>query len=234
MFLLAAITWPTAPDRIPVHWNVYGQVDRYGGKVEGLLMLPLLTLGLYFLLLFMPRIDPGQANYQRFAGAYSIIRIATTALLAVIYGVTNLWIRGYRIDMSIVVSLAVGALLIVIGNLMGKIRPNWFVGIRTPWTISSKASWTKTHRLGGRLFIVMGLAFIAAGIARSPWTFIAAAAIAIGSVIWMLVYSYLVWRDDPDKLPPRRYPAGVEHRSDRPRGRAGPCGRVYIGSIAAP
>lgn len=202
MFLLAAITWPTAPDRIPVHWNVYGQVDRYGGKVEGLLVIPLLTLGIYFLLLFMPRIDPGRANYQRFAGAYSIIRIATTALLAVIYGVTNLSIRGYRIDMSIVVSLAVGAILIVIGNLMGKIRPNWFVGIRTPWTISSKASWTKTHRLGGRLFIVMGLAFIAAGIARSPWTFIAAAAIAIGSVIWMLVYSYLVWRDDPDKLPP--------------------------------
>ena len=202
MFLLAAITWPTAPDRIPVHWNVYGQVDRYGGKVEGLLVIPLLTLGIYFLLLFMPRIDPGRANYQRFAGAYSIIRIATTALLAVIYGVTNLSIRGYRIDMSIVVSLAVGAILIVIGNLMGKIRPNWFVGIRTPWTISSKVSWTKTHRLGGWLFIVMGLAFIAAGIARSPWTFIAAAAIAIGSVIWMLVYSYLVWRDDPDKLPP--------------------------------
>lgn len=202
MFILAAITWPSAPDRIPVHWNVYGQVDRYGGKVEGLLMLPLLSLGIYILMLFLPRIDPGRANYQRFAGAYSTIRVAVTALMAVICGVTNLWIRGYQVDMSLVVSLAVGALLIVIGNLMGKIRPNWFVGIRTPWTLSSKLSWTKTHRLGGWLFIVMGLAFIAAGIARSPWAFIAAAAIAIGSAVWMFVYSYLVWRDDPDKLPP--------------------------------
>ncbi len=202
MFLLAAVTWSSAPDRIPVHWNVYGQVDRYGGKVEGLLVVPLITLGVYLLLLFLPRIDPGRANYQRFGGAYSTIRLATTVLLAVIYGVTNLWIRGYRVDMSLVVSLAVGALLIVIGNLMGKIRPNWFVGIRTPWTISSKTSWTKTHRLGGRLFILMGLAFIAAGIARAPWALIMAVAIMIGSIVWMFVYSYVVWRDDPNKLPP--------------------------------
>ncbi len=202
MFLLAAITWPSAPDRIPVHWNIYGQVDRYGGKVEGLLLLPLVTLGVYLLLLFLPRIDLGRANYQRFGGAYSTIRISVTALLAVIYGVTNLWIRGYRVDMSLVVSLAVGALLIVIGNLMGKISPNWFVGIRTPWTISSKASWTKTHRLGGRLFIVMGLAFIAAGIARAPWATIVAVAIMVGSIVWMFVYSYVVWRNDPNKLPP--------------------------------
>jgi uncharacterized membrane protein len=202
MFALAAITWTSAPERIPVHWNLYGQVDRYGGKIEGLLTLPLLSLVLYFAMILLPRLDPGRANYRQFWGAYSAIRLAVTSLMAVIYLVINLWIRGFPMDMSLVVPVAVGGLLIVLGNLMGKIRPNWFVGIRTPWTISSKASWTRTHRLGGWLFIVMGLALTVAGIVRSPWAFMLAAAIAVVSVIWMFVYSYLVWRSDPDRLPP--------------------------------
>jgi uncharacterized membrane protein len=202
MFILAAITWASAPDRIPVHWNIYGQADRYGDKAEGLLVLPAMSVGLYLLLAFLPRLDPGRANYERFAGAYSTIRLAVMVLLAVIYGITHLTIRGYQVDMSMVVPMAVGALFIVIGNLMGKIRPNWFVGIRTPWTLSSKTSWVRTHRLGGWLFILMGLVLIVTGVVRSQWSIVAMVAIIAGSVIWMFVYSYLVWRNDPDKLPP--------------------------------
>lgn len=202
MLLLAAATWSWAPDRIPVHWNVAGQVDRYGEKAEGLLAIPLLTVALYVLLLVLPRIDPGRANYPRFAGAYNVIRIGLVAVMAGVYGVVHLWIRGVPVDVSTVVPLLVGALFVVLGDLMGKIRPNWFVGIRTPWTLSSKSSWTKTHRLGGWVFIALGIGIIATGILRNAWWFGVVMGGAGVLLVWMVVYSYLVWRDDPDKTAP--------------------------------
>ncbi len=201
MFLFAAISWPSAPDRIPVHWGFSGEPDRYGDKFEGLLLLPLLALGIYLLLLYLPRIDPGRANYERFKGAYSVLRLATLAVLASIHGFILLWIRGVQLDLSVVVPVLVGGLLVVIGSVMGKIRPNWFVGIRTPWTLASKLSWTKTHRLGGWLFVVVGLVFISSGFVGSAWAIMAGLVVAAGCVLWLIVYSYLVWRSDPRKIP---------------------------------
>lgn len=202
MFLLAAVTWPWAPDRLPAHWNAAGQIDRYGGKVEGLLALPLTALGIYLLLLLVPRVDPGRANYERFAGAYATIRLAVVILLALVYGAIHLWLRGHALDMSTAIPLLVGGLFLIIGNVMGKIRPNWFVGIRTPWTLSSKVAWVKTHRLGGWLFVALGLALVAAGVLRTAWFIYVLLAGAVLSVLWMYVYSYRVWRQDPDKVPP--------------------------------
>jgi uncharacterized membrane protein len=202
MFLLAGVTWSWAPERIPVHWNIAGEADRYGGKVEGLLGLPLLALGIYLLMVMLPRFDPGRANYPRFAGAYTVIRISLVTLLAVLYGVVHLWIRGRHVDVATVTPLMVGGLLVVMGSLMGKIRPNWFVGIRTPWTLSSKTAWVKTHRVGGWAFIAMGLATIATGVLRSTWAAGALLVILLGGAAGLIVYSYLAWRDAGDKIPP--------------------------------
>jgi uncharacterized membrane protein len=202
MFLLAGVTWSWAPERIPVHWNVAGEVDRYGGKVEGLLGIPLLALGIYLLMVMLPRFDPGRANYPRFAGAYTVIRISLVTLLAVLYGVVHLWIRGRQVDVATVAPLLVGGLLIVLGSLMGKIRPNWFVGIRTPWTLSSKRAWGKTHRAGGWVFIAMGLATIATGVLRSAWAAGALLVILLGGTGGLIAYSYVAWRDADDKIPP--------------------------------
>lgn len=85
----------------------------------------------------------------------------------------------------------------MIGNVLGKIRPNWFAGIRTPWTLDSNRSWTKTHRLGGWLFVLLGLGLILAGISGSAWAILAALACLICVTVLLLVYSYLVWRNDP-------------------------------------
>lgn len=202
MFLLAAVSWSWAPERIPVHWNVAGQVDRYGGKVEGLLMPPVLALGIYLLLLLMPRIDPGRKNYALFSSAYGTIRVSVLALLAGLYGLTHLLLRGHAVDVATVAPLAIGVLLVVIGNLMGKIRPNWFVGIRTPWTLSSKEAWVKTHRLGGWLFVAAGLGLMLTSILRAPWAAAACVGLLLIFVVVTYVYSYLAWRDDPDKIPP--------------------------------
>jgi uncharacterized membrane protein len=159
MFTVAAWAWPQVPDRLPVHRNLQGAVDRYGGKFEGLLLLPLVTLGLYLLLRFVSLIDPGRLNYQNFRKAYNAIRIALVLFMALMYGLMIYSAFGNQGNTTTVILLAMGALFIVLGNFMGKIRPNWFVGVRTPWTLSSKLSWDKTHRLAGWLFVLMGALF---------------------------------------------------------------------------
>lgn len=140
MFVLAVVVWSSAPDRIPVHWGPTGEPDRYGGKVEGLLLLPLLTLGIYLLMLLLPKVDPRRDNYSSFEGAYGVIRLSTVVFLALLYGLVLLWIEGVEPDFAVVVPVLVGGLFVVIGNLLGKIRPNWFVGVKTPWTLSSRRS----------------------------------------------------------------------------------------------
>jgi uncharacterized membrane protein len=202
MFFVAAITWPGAPDRIPVHWGMSGEVDRYGGKFEGLLLMPLIALAIYLLLLFIPRLDPGWANYAHFAGAYTLFRFGVIMVLALIYAVIHLWIRGYPVPVGTMVPVFIGLLFLLIGSIMGKIRPNWFVGIRTPWTLSSKLSWTKTHRLAGYVFMGIGVGLIASGLLRVPAAFVVTMAVGGAGIVWTIVYSYLTWRHDPARIPP--------------------------------
>jgi uncharacterized membrane protein len=199
---VAAIVWPFAPDRIPVHWNAAGEVDRYGGKFEGVLLLPLIAAALYPLFLLLPRIDPGRANYATFAKVYALIRLSILALLAFVYACILLAAFGYNVDMNLLVPLAVGLLFCVMGNVMGKIRPNWFVGVRTPWTLSSRESWNKTHRLAGRLFVVMGCAVGAYGFFQGRWMLAVVLGMSVATVLWVVIYSYVVWRNDPDRLGP--------------------------------
>ncbi len=202
MFIAAALVWPYAADHIPVHWNMRGEVDRYGGKFEGLLLLPLIALGLNQLLAVLPLFDPGKENYRSFARAYNLIRLTLTLFFGTLFTVSVLSALGYHVNMTTVIGLALGALFMVLGNVMGKIRPNWFVGVRTPWTLSSKLSWTKTHRLAGWLFIVMGLMAIIWAISQSVWALGAMVAVDLVCALSMVVYSYLVYRKDPARMSP--------------------------------
>ncbi len=202
MWILAALSWSSAPARIPVHWGLNGQANRYGGKVEGLLLLPALALGLYVLMIALPRWDPGRANYRAFAGSYTLIRLLLTTLLAVIYGIVQLQIHGSPLATNTVIPLVVGGLFIILGNQMGKLRPNWFVGIRTPWTLSSKMAWVKTHRFGGWVFMGMGVAQIAVGLLHAVWATKAMLGLIILGTLVICAYSYLAWRKDPAKVPP--------------------------------
>jgi uncharacterized membrane protein len=202
MFAGAAIAWPHAPGRIPVHWSINGQVDRYGGRLEGLFLMPLVALGIYVLMLVLPRIDPGRANYARFRGAYNAIRIALLVLFAVFDVVIQIWVWTGHADIALIAPLAMGIVSIVLGAVLGKIRPNWFVGIRTPWTLSSKVSWVRTHRAGGWLFIVVGLATIAATFVSPRLAFWVLIGGLVGGTVAVVIYSYVLWRQDPDKIPP--------------------------------
>lgn len=202
MFVASAIVWPLAPESIPVHWNFAGQADRFGGRFEGLLAIPLISLALSCLLWVLPKIDPARANYESFRSAFWLIRAAILGLFAVLHSGILLVATGHTLNMGTVVSISVGVMLIVIGNVMGKIRPNWFVGVKTPWTLSSRSSWNKTHRLAGWLFIAMGLVFAAFGIWQTRFMLTFAIAIVFFSIAWMVIYSFVIWRNDPERLSP--------------------------------
>ncbi len=201
MFAVAALRWGSVPDRIAVHWNAAGEVDGYGGRFEGLLLMPLVAVGLYLLLLLIPRIDPARRNYAAFEGTYLLLRVSVVVYLTFLAMVTELAIgREESVPVGKLVFGAVGALFIVLGGAMGRLRPNWFAGIRTPWTLSSTRSWEATHRLGGRLFIGAGVATVVAAVIGGPAAVITMVVAMIAVVVVLTVYSYRVWRDDPDKV----------------------------------
>jgi uncharacterized membrane protein len=203
MFCWAAFSWTTGPSRMPVHWGIDGQPDRWGGRFEGVLLLPLIGLALYLLLRFVPLLDPGRANYLQFSGAWIVLRTTILAFFGLLYVVMQATARGHAVPMDRVMPAGIGVLFVVIGGVLGKVRPNWFVGVRTPWTLSSKASWVRTHRLAGWLFVAAGLLTLVGGlVCPARW----ALGILLGSAILAglvsTVYSWWVWKNDPDKLPP--------------------------------
>lgn len=201
MFLAAALRWSSLPDRLPVHWNAAGQVDGYGGKFSALLLVPLVAVGVYLLLRYIPRIDPARANYASFQGTWLLLRVTLLAYLGFVYLLMNLAFGNEAVPFDRLVYGGVAVLFVILGGIMGKLRPNWFAGIRTPWTLSSKLSWVKTHRLGGWVFIAAGVATAIGGLVSGQAALIAMAVVLVPGLVFLVVYSYLVWRDDPERIP---------------------------------
>ena len=162
--LLMAVFYARLPDRVPMHWGFDGEIDRYGSKNELWLIG---ALGPLFALLFqfLPRLDPKKRNYERFHTYYEAFALVLVAFIAVMMGVALLEsFRPGTVSVGRVVSALVGSLFVFIGNLMGKVKPNFFLGIRTPWTLSDPDVWNRTHRLGGGLFFLAGLATVASAL----------------------------------------------------------------------
>jgi len=199
MWLAAALAWPAAPDEIPVHWGIDGRVDRYGGRAEGLLFAPAIATGLYALLLLLPRIDPGRARYAEFRGAYALLRTAVLVMLGLVDALVLLVTFGVAVDVALLLPLVVGALFVVLGLVMPRLRRNWFAGIRTPWTLTSERSWTLTHRHGRWVFVLGGIAIAAAGAGRSAALLVTAFAIFAAGTAWLVLHSYLIWRSDAQR-----------------------------------
>ena len=198
-FMLAAFSWPVAPDRIPTHWGLDGQVDGYGDRFQGLLLLPLVSLGLYLALIVAPQIDPKGESYHLYAGSYAVLRFAILAVMTAMYGMVHLALRGYEMEMNRAVTLSLGALFLVIGSQLGRLRPNWFVGLDTPWTLSSQESWERTNRLAGRLLIAAGAVMLVAGLVGSALLMVAAVAGTVVGAVGLVLYSYRRWVNDPEK-----------------------------------
>ena len=205
--ILAALGWLGTDDaaRIPVHWGLDGQPDRYGGRAEAFLVLPTIMIGLSALFAILPAIDPRGRNLERSRVVLDTVWAGTLALMLVLQAVMVAlglgWIENDGASvMPMIILAAIGALFVLFGNVLGKARPNWFVGVRTPWTLSSDLAWDKTHRLTGRLMVLSGLVILTMIWFLSPENqviLVLVAALAPAPV--GMAYSYLIWRRDPDR-----------------------------------
>ena len=203
LVLVSVWAWIQLPAdaQVPIHWGANGEIDGYASKTIGLFLLPLTTAGVAALFWVIPTIEPRRANFEKSGTAYTAIWISVVLLLAGIDLVAVAAAMGSELDTSLIVFVGTGALFIVIGNYLPKVRPNYMMGIRTPWTLTSDLAWDRTHRIGGRLFVLEGVAFILLGVLRPPPG--ALIAVLIGGIAMLLVfvfaYSYRVWKSDPAK-----------------------------------
>ncbi|MHB9134692.1 MAG: SdpI family protein [Armatimonadota bacterium] len=202
MVVLSAIAWVKVPagQQIPIHWGVDGQPDNYAGKTFALLMMPMVGLAMALLLIFIARIEPRQGNITRSAKAFTIIWISTLAVLTIMHAFLVATALGIPIGINTIIPVTIGLLFIIMGNYLGKIRSNFFLGIRTPWTLSSELSWSHTHRLGGKLFMLIGAILLLSMLLNDmSLVFYLLMAELLGATLLLSIYSYLVWRMDPNK-----------------------------------
>lgn len=190
------------PDiQLPVHWNINGEPDRYTGKFWGLFMIPVVILGVTALLIFVPHIEPRQKHIKMSMKAYNIIIIGLVLVFAALHVVIIMNALGKPFSIEKIVPALIGILFIVIGNFMGKVRSNYMLGIKTPWTLSSEISWNKTHRLGGWLFVLTGFLIVLSSLVSSGKITMLVLLIGLfGTIIVTFVYSYIIWKRDPAKL----------------------------------
>jgi uncharacterized membrane protein len=197
--------------RVPIHWNAAGKVDGYGGR-NGLFLIPAAVLGLSLVFFLLPRIDPRRANLLRSSRAYSAVWLATVLFLAGLQIFVLRAAMGISGPMGQYLLIGAGACLAIVGNFLGKVRSNFFFGVRTPWTLSSELSWNKTHRLTGWVFVLFGSALAIAGALQVNGTYVRYMVYGfIPVLLWAtLVYSYMVWRRDPRKASPSGLASGGE------------------------
>lgn len=157
---MTIIFYDKLPEEIPIHWNLKGEVDNYVSKPFGAFLSPLLMVAIWLGMKFLPNIDPRRHNYKKFESSYEIAIGVLVTFAFVLQMAIILSSLGYDISMDRIIMVMVGVMFVVIGNYLPKAKSNFFYGIKTPWTLSSEISWKKTHRLGGRLFVVSGLAII--------------------------------------------------------------------------
>jgi len=161
MFILAFYFYGHLPDKVISHWGADGQADGYSSKNFHTFFFPLLTIGIYLLFKYLPKIDPKRRNYEKFDLSYHGFRLVIIAFFVAMFIISSLINLGYNINISVAVSNLVGVLFIFIGLIIKNIEQNWFMGIRTPWTLSSETVWKKTHALAQKVFILMGIIFFA-------------------------------------------------------------------------
>ncbi len=194
-FGLGTYFFPQMPDKMAFHWNIKGEADGYMSKFWGLFLMPIISLGLFLLFLLIPKVDPLKANIEKFRKYFDGFIVLIMVFLFYIYLLSIAWNLGKRFDMCQMMAPALGMLFYYCGILTENAKRNWFIGIRTPWTLSSESVWDKTHKIGGKLFKIVGLiAFL--GIIFPNYVFYFILVPVFLAAFYTITYSYFEYQKE--------------------------------------
>jgi len=182
------------PEQMASHWNTANQVDGYMSRFWGAFLMPVVAAAMLLLFLVIPQIDPLKANIAKFRNYFNTFITLIVVFMVYTHILTMLWSLGYnQFNMGTAMLPAMGLLFVFAGVMMRKAKRNFFIGIRTPWTLSSDRVWDETHRVGSTLFIISGiLALLGAFFADYAVWFILVPVLA--STLFLLVYSYVLYQ----------------------------------------
>ncbi|PGK31155.1 SdpI family protein [Priestia megaterium] len=198
--VLTLVAWlialPHLPATMPIHWGANGEADGFATKINAMILTVGIMVLIYFIIAFVPRIDPRKENYKYFSKTYNIVLNAVLLLFFFVNMSTILQGLGYNVPMSYIAPIMAGLVFIIIGNYLQRVRSNYFMGIRTPWTLSNEIVWKKTHRLSGKLFFIGGLLILISAFLPDGYKSV----IMWGSIVLCVavpyLYSYLAYKKE--------------------------------------
>jgi len=194
-FVIGVYFYSQMPSQMASHWNAQGEVDGYMPKFWGLFLMPLINIGLALFLIIIPKIDPLKENIEKFRGYYNWFIILFFAFMLSMYIQTILWNLGIEISPNMFFPIGLGLLFFYAGILCENAKRNWFIGIRTPWTLSSERVWEKTNKLGGKLFKVVGVfALFGAFFEKCAVFFVIIPVISIS--VYIIIFSYFEYQKE--------------------------------------
>ncbi len=192
-FAISIYLFPLMPEQLASHWNALGEVNGYMPKLYGMFLMPIISAALLALFILMPRIDPLKANIKKFIKYFDAFVVLILLFMLYIHLLTIFWNFGMRFNLIQFMSPAFGILFYFVGVLTEKAKRNWFIGIRTPWSMSNEKVWNKTNMLGGMLFKISGaIAFF--GVLLPDYAIWFVLVPVVLTTVFTVVYSYVEYQ----------------------------------------
>ncbi len=192
-FVIGIYLYPQMPETMASHWNSRGEVDGYMPRFWGVFLMPIVSFVILLMFLLIPNIDPLKKNIQKFRKYFDWFILLLMIFLFYIHGLSLYWNLGNVFNMTVMILPALGILFYYIGILTENAKQNWFIGIRTPWTLSNKKVWDKTHKIGGKLFKIAGVIALL-GLLLPDYSMWLILAPILALVIYVILYSYLEYQ----------------------------------------
>jgi len=195
-FIYLAFIWNELPNKVPMHWNIKGEIDRYGDKIELIIIPFLLPLLVYLIFLVVPKIDP-KNKLNKMGGKLNTIKFLLTTFMSILALFIIYTAKNQSFTNPNYIVLLIGVLFIILGNYFKTIKPNYFIGIRTPWTLENENIWKETHKLGGKIWFIGGILVVIFSLILDKSLNFTIFLIITGLItIIPIVYSYLMYKKE--------------------------------------
>lgn len=188
--ILAFWAWPLMPTTMATHWGISGEVNGYSSKAVGLLIMPFISTIMFIAFSFLPKLEPYRKNFAEFESYYDNFMIIIFGFLFYIFCLTIAWNLGVSFNLIQYMSPGLSLLFFYTALLLRQTKRNWFVGIRTPWTMQSPEVWRQTHDLGAKLFTLVAVLALLGTLLPSLAFYLFFVPL-VASIIYIYIFSYI-------------------------------------------